>query len=362
VPLHHVGYREEGARVEPARDVVARRVVVQRLGRDVEYLLLHILQVADTHDGLEGRRVAYDEISESEVVHDGVSQVDRQLLGVLVDEYAAERPDGLGVGYLGGLDDDGQIRVALAEICAEPQAGLLVLDALAGERHVADDAEHLAAELLVQFHGFLVSTGEHHLGASAHTQHLLMLVEGLGGEEARLLEEELIDVRKDRRIEADGVLDHEDALHAHVADVVGIELVLKELDDGQQQVEIAEPAEDIVHVGEVLHGQTPRHFLAERGKHHKGHGRELGLEKRRAVERVGQVAAGHGYDEVESLLPHHLQRLGHIRHTDDTRRRTQVKGHVLIVQLLLDTSVLFHHESIVRRGYQQHIEYAMLHK
>ena len=95
---------------------------------------------------------------------------------------------------------------------------------------------------LVYLHGLLIVAGQHHLGAPAHTQHTLVLVEGLGREEARLGEDELIDNRQYRRVEAHRVLDKEYHLHAHAVDVVlGVELVLEQLDYGQQQVDVAEP-------------------------------------------------------------------------------------------------------------------------
>ncbi len=91
-----------------------------------------------------------------------------------------------------------------------------------------------------------------------------MLIERLGGEYKRLLKQELIKRGQYRRIEPDRVLDKQDELHSHfVYIVVGIHLVLKQLDYGKQQVDISQPAEHIVDSRQILFGKSPRHLLGE---------------------------------------------------------------------------------------------------
>ena len=75
-------------------------MVEKRLGRNLEYALLHILEVADCHYRVQVRRVADNKVAETEIVHDSLSEVYRQLLAVLIDEDAAERRHGIGVRCL----------------------------------------------------------------------------------------------------------------------------------------------------------------------------------------------------------------------------------------------------------------------
>ena len=67
-----------------------------------------------------------------------------------------------------------------------------IFHTLAHETYVGYDAEHLVGEFLVECHGLLVVAREYHLGAPAHAQHFLMLVERLGREDHTLFEQEFI--------------------------------------------------------------------------------------------------------------------------------------------------------------------------
>ncbi len=259
--LDDLGDGKEGARVQPARDVVARGVHEERVVGDVEDMSLERLEVTQAHDFAPRAGLAYDEVAKAEVGHDGLAQVDGQFLGVFVEKYGAHGLDGGAVCRLRRLDDERQIRVALAQIAGEPQAGGGVFYPLAVKGYVAYHAQQIGAVLLVERHGLLIVAGEHHLGAAAHAQHLLVLVEGLGREFPRLLEQKLVDMRQYRRVKSHRVLDHHYHLHAHLGDVGRVEAVFHQLDDGQQQVHITQPAEYVVDGAEVGLGQSSRHFL-----------------------------------------------------------------------------------------------------
>ena len=72
--------REKRSRIEPPAYVVGTGVEKQRLGRNIKYMILHLLQRADSGDFKPGRRVAQHEISKSEITHNRLSEIDRQLL------------------------------------------------------------------------------------------------------------------------------------------------------------------------------------------------------------------------------------------------------------------------------------------
>ena len=272
VHFHHLGYGEEGPRVEPARYVVAAGVVVERLGRYLEDVVLQPFQVVYGHDLLARGGVAEDEVAKAEVVHHRLAQVDGQRLGVLVEEGAVQLAGLLAVFAVARLDDDGQVGVVLLYPPGQLQAGMHVLAPVVLEGDIAYHPQHVVVKLLVEPHGFLVVARQHHLGAPSHAQHGLVPVECLGRERLRLPQDELVERGQYRRVEAHRVLDEQYHLYAHLRDVVlGVHLVLDELDDGHQQVDVAQPRKHIVDPGEVLVLQPQRHLAGEGCEHHKGH-------------------------------------------------------------------------------------------
>ncbi len=76
-------------------------------------------------------------------------------------------------------------------------------------------------------------------------------------------------MRQYRRIESHGILYHKYHLDSNLIDVlVGVLFVLQKLDDRQQQIHIAKPAENVVYATEILVGQTARHLFGEGGEHY----------------------------------------------------------------------------------------------
>ena len=168
----------------------------------------------------------------------------------------------------------------------------------------------MVAVAVEELDGLLVVTGEHYLGSAAHSQTLLVLVEGLGREDQRLLEQELVDRRQYRRVEPHRVFDQQEHLHADFVDVVGVFLVFDKLDNGQQQVHVAEPAEDVVDMAQVGVAQTPRHLLREGREHDDGYVGAQGLDSGGALDSLVNVYGGHGDDDVEVDALYHLERRG----------------------------------------------------
>ncbi len=80
VPLDYLGDRKQGSRIEPARYIVVARMIEERLGRDVKYMMLQVLEVVDTEYLFARLRITDYEVAESEVSHYGATKVDRKFL------------------------------------------------------------------------------------------------------------------------------------------------------------------------------------------------------------------------------------------------------------------------------------------
>ncbi len=336
---------------------------VEGFGGDVEDVFLQVLEGFDAEDFFAAFGVADDEVAESEVVDDGFSEVDGEFLGVLVDEGASELADVVGVLGLGAFDDEGEVGVAFAEFAGEADACLGVFAAFAHEGDVADDSEDVVAVAVIEGEGFLIVAGEHDFGAPSHAEHLFVFVEGFGGEFARLFEDEFVDDGEHRGVESDGVFDEEDHLDPDAVDVVvGVHLVLEELDDGQEEVDVAQPGEDVVYPGEVFVGEPAGYFLGEGGQDDDGHPGVEVADAAGACEGLADVVAGHHDDEVEALDGEDVEGFGGVEGAGDARGRGEVERGVFEVELFFDAAVLLHHEGVVGRGDEKHVEYPFLHQ
>ena len=261
------------------------------------------------------------------------------------------------------LHDKRHVRVAGTYLAQQTGACLRVFLSLAGERGVGDDPEDVVLVLLVEAHCLLVGACQHDFRTSAHTQRPLVAVECLGGELLALLQHEAVEVGQHGRVEADGVLHHENHLYSDLLDVVRqVHLVLDELDDGEQQVGVAQPAEDILEDAQVLVFHAGGDAVRERGEHDERDVRVTLLDAVGNVERVAVVAARHADDQVVAHLVEPLPRLLHGRHLCEARRVAEAQVHVLVEHLLVDASVVFEHERVVGVGYQQDVIDALRHQ
>ena len=62
------GYREDGTRIQPARNMIAADMIKERLGRNGKYHILQFLQVMDTGHFLHGMRVTENKVTKTKVV------------------------------------------------------------------------------------------------------------------------------------------------------------------------------------------------------------------------------------------------------------------------------------------------------
>ena len=157
--FQELGHREDGTRIQPARDVVAADVVKEGFCRNSENHVLEFFQVMDAGHFLQGMGVAEDEVAETEVVGHGFAQVDVHLLGVLVDEHGIQFGGILAVTFFGRLQNQWDERIAPAYLTQQAYPCLCIVFAFTGETGIGNDAQHVVLVLVIQVHGFLVRTG-----------------------------------------------------------------------------------------------------------------------------------------------------------------------------------------------------------
>ena len=380
--LQKVGHGEEGTRTQPARHVVAHDVIHQALLRDGEDVVLQVLQVVDVELRVElglpgegGVLDVEDEVAEAEgIVHD-VAQIDVHLLGVLVDEVVALAVGLLEVLALGAVHDEGHVGVFGTNGVEQTEAGACVLlviggigalDGMEGETAVGDDAEGVVLESAVEVPCLVEVTGQHNLRTTTHTQRLERGIEGFGGKLEALLEHELIEAGEDGRIETDVVLDHQYHTHTRLDIVLEVHLVLEQLDDGEQQFGVAQPAEDVFEEREVDVLHACRDAMAEGGEHDDGDVVVLELDGLGNLEDILLLCIGcarrHDDDEVDVVGFDTLFGLVERRSLDEAGWEAKSQAGIFCKNLFIDSAIVFEHEGIVGIGHNQHVADAALHE
>ena len=361
--FQELGYREDGTRIQPARDVVAADVVEEGFGRNGENHVLQFFQVMDAGHFLQGVGVAEDEVTEPEVIGHGFAQVDVHLLGILVDEHGIQFRGILAVTFFGRLQNQRDEWVVLAYLTQQTDPGFRVVYASTGKTGIGNDTQHVVLVLVIQVHGFLVRTGQHDFRTTAHAQRTLVLVQGFGGKLLALAEHELVEIGQYGRIEPDGVFHKQNHLYTDFLDVVlQVHLVLNQLDDGDQQVSIPQPAEHVFEDTQILVFHPFLDAMRKRSQHYQRQMGILPLDVAGDVEGVTVVGTRHTDDQVEhgvaQLLPCLLSR-GHLGKTGWI---AQAQVHVFIKDLLIDAAIVFEHERVVRIGHQQDVENTLCHQ
>ena len=363
--LQEFGDGEEGTRGEPAADVVVRDVVEQAARGQRHDVVLQVLQVVQACHLLHRVGVAEDEVAEAEVVAQVVAQVDVDLLGVLVDEAGVTFLCQACLVRLAGVEDEGDVGVAGPYGAEQLEAGLLVLLSAGhhGEAAVADDAQRVVGEAVVEQPCLLVVAGQDYLGPPSHAQHLEACVEGLGGELQALLQHELVERGQDAGVEAYAVLHDEQHLHAGRPYVVlQVHAVLHQLDDGEQQFRVAEPAEDVLEDAQVLVLHAACDAVAEGREHHDGHGGVVELDVAGDVEDAVVLGGRHADDEVYLSAGHRLLGFLAAVHLQEAWREAQSQLGVFREDFLIHAPVVLEHEGVVGIGDEQDVVDAVEHQ
>ena len=190
-----------------------------------------------------------------------------------------------------------------------------------------------------------------------------MAVEGFLGETFALHEQEVVEVGQNGTVEAYGVFHKQNHLHPTLPDVVlKIHLVFDELDDGENEVGIAQPTEHVVEDGEVFILHTAGDAVGKRREHHAVNVGEVGLNGAGHGERIVVGIAGHTDHQVHIGGFKHLGRLLGCRHLGERGRIAQAEFGVFVVYFFLHASVVFEHESVVGIGHDEHVVDAASHQ
>ena len=354
---------EDGAGAEPAAHMVARHMVEHGVVGYVEDIVLELLEAAHTHHLMLGDRITEDEVAEPHVLGQQIAQVDIHLLRVLVDIMETLGLGARAVLHLAALHDEGHILVAAAYLAEQAEAGLGVFLALPGEAHVADHTDGVVGILIVDADGLLVGARKHHLGTSALALRRGVRIEGLGRETLALHKDIAVKIGQYGRVEAYAVLHQQYHLHAGLLDVVlDVHLVFEQLDDGEDEVGVAEPTEHIVEDGHVLILYAAGDAVGERCEHHAGQMRERHLYLACHGESVVVGIAGHADHQVDIGGAEHMVGILDGAHLGEGGRIAQAELHILVKNLLVDPAVVLEHEGIVGVGHDKHIEDTVRHE
>ena len=120
--------------------MVAGDVVKHRVGRDLEDIVLQLLQCTDTCYLLVCLWVAEDKVAEAHVLFQEVAEFQGEHLRVLVHEMEMLLLSPLLVCRLRALHDKRHIFVLLADVFQESEASLGIALPIVREAHVTDDA------------------------------------------------------------------------------------------------------------------------------------------------------------------------------------------------------------------------------
>ena len=141
-----------------------------------------------------------------------------------------------------------------------------------------------------------------------------------------------------------------------------VHLVFDQLDDGQEKVGVAEPAEHIFEDREVGVLHSGPDAVAERREHHDGYVLVTFFQSAGDVKHIVVVGSWHTDDEVDAVFEHRL--LGHLERRDLYESRWEAKSQSGIFKenLLIDTTIVFEHKRIVRVGKDKDIANPALHQ
>jgi hypothetical protein len=144
--------------------------------------------------------------------------------------------------------------------------------------------------------------------------------------------------------------------------VVGIHLILDQLDNRQQQVGVPQPAENIIDGGEVLLLQPQAHLAVEVGQHHDGDIVIFFLYTLGQVKRIDISDIQHLNHQVDLLALHDLKGLPGCIGLDERRRVPQVQRYIFVEDLLIHAAILLQHKEIVVAADDQYFPDPSLHQ
>ena len=168
-----------------------------------------------------------------------------------------------------------------------------------------------------------------------------MTIQGFLGEILALLQDEVVEIRQDGTIESDGILYQKNHLHTRLMNVMfQVHLVLYQLDDGKNQVGIAQPAENIIKDAQILILHSLGDAMGERSKHDAMDIRKLALDVTSHIKGIIVGITRHANHEVYDCGSQNFCCFFRSRDLRKSWRVTKSQLHIFIVYLLLDTSII----------------------
>ena len=124
--FQELGHGEDGTGTEPAAHVVAADVIEHRVARNLEDVVLQLLQRGNTGYLFLGRGIAEDKVAKAHVLLYQLAQIDIHLLRVLIDKMETLGLGLLLVDNLRTLQNEGHILVATTNLAQQLQTGLWI--------------------------------------------------------------------------------------------------------------------------------------------------------------------------------------------------------------------------------------------
>ena len=144
---------------------------------------------------------------------------------------------------------------------------------------------------------------------------------------------------------------------------LGVHLVFDQLDDGDDEVVVAVPAEDVVEPRAVLLLDAAVDVFRERGQQCHGYLRVALLDGLGETEDVRFADVVHRQDEVVRIVVgQYVEGFARRTHPRERGRIRQVEVQVLLVDLRFDVAVFFEYVAVVAAAYQQDFVYPVLHE
>ena len=234
--------------------------------------------------------------------------------------------------------------------------------------HIGDDADHVRAETVVQFHRLVVTGSHEHFRPRTLTEQLLLLVERIADSYGVLVKNQFVEKRQVRRVITHGIFHQENCANTFIKDIVfRIQAVLYQFDDSDDEIRGVIPVEEIIDVRAVVLLNAVINLLAE-GREQDD--RTSGHPVFRLFGKIKDIEfahAVHGEDKVKrqflcsfAFLNDGKRFSGRFR-TRDRRRIREVQFGVFLRDLHVNTTVLLECKTIVVVAHKEYSFDAFLH-
>ena len=130
--------------------------------------------------------------------------------------------------------------------------------------NIGNDANDILAVAIVQFNGLIIASSHQHFGACTFAEQLLLLVECIADSDGILLQDKFVEQWQIGGIVTNGVFHQQDGAYAFLKDIVlGIQAILYQFNDCNDEVRRVVPVEQIIDVRFILLINTAVNLFAE---------------------------------------------------------------------------------------------------